>query len=176
MIQYALAASDTELEQILELQRHNLPQSISEEEKINEGFVTVHHNLQLLKEMNDACAHTIAKSEDKVVGYALSMHPKFGNSIEVLKPMFDQLKKYTSSIGNFLVMGQVCIDKNFRKQGIFRNLYLAMKDNHIPPFDTIVTEVDAANQRSLQAHYAIGFEQLGTYSSGGQDWELIVLR
>ncbi len=39
-----------------------------------------------------------------------------------------------------------------------------------PDFDTIITEVDAKNTRSLQAHYAVGFQVLKTYRSAGQDW------
>ncbi len=44
-----------------------------------------------------------------------------------------------------------------------------------PEFDTIITEVDAKNSRSLQAHYGIGFTDLKTYSVGGQDWKVIKL-
>ena len=37
-----------------------------------------------------------------------------------------------------------------------------------------VTEVDAKNIRSLNAHYAIGFKHLKSYNSVRQDWELII--
>ena len=93
MITYTRCTKISELEQILILQKTNLPQSLSENEQQSEGFVTVHHDFDLLKRMNDACPHTIAKDGDKVVGYALSMHPKFGNEIEVLVPMFTEIEK-----------------------------------------------------------------------------------
>ena len=134
--------------------------------------------------MNDECPHIIAKKDDTVVGYALCMHPKFGESIEMLKPMFAEiettLRDSSHSFGmtneNYIVMGQICIDKHYRKQGIFRKLYEHMKAEVISPFSAIITEVDCKNKRSLDAHYAIGFQKLKSYHSGGQDWELIYLQ
>ena len=81
IIEYKRAKTDLELNQILELQRSNIPSIISEDEKKKEGFVTVHHTLEILKAMNDKCAHIIAKHQDKVVGYALCMLKEFKEDI-----------------------------------------------------------------------------------------------
>ena len=88
---YKRAETNEELQQILELQRTNIPASISEEEKKKEGFVTVHHTFEILKAMNDKCTHVIAKYNDEVVGYALCMLKEFKEDIEVLKPMFQKI-------------------------------------------------------------------------------------
>ena len=175
MITYQRATSDEELQQILELQQQNLPTVISSQEKKNEGFVTVSHTFEILKEMNDVCAHIIAKSEGRVIGYALCMHPKFADDITVLRPMFDEIETTLPKTENYITMGQICIDKAFRKQGIFRKLYETMQTSIRPEFGTIITEVDTKNTRSLQAHYAVGFIDIKTYRSGGQDWKLIRL-
>ncbi|PXX31521.1 GNAT family N-acetyltransferase [Arenibacter sp. ARW7G5Y1] len=168
-------STKTELRQILNLQQKNHLQNINVDEKQKEGFVTVSHTLELLTEMNAACPHIIAKDQDKVVGYALCMHPRFGNDIEVLKPMFKEINSVIPKAEPFMVMGQICIDKEYRRKGIFRKLYETMKNSLQPEFTSIVTEVDATNLRSLEAHYAVGFEELKTYHAGGQDWKLIVL-
>ncbi len=173
MITYKTASTSKELQQILLLQQANLPQAVSSLEKQTEGFVTVHHDFDILNRMNDACPHIIAKDQEKVVGYALCMHPKFGNEIEVLKPMFSEINKVFSE--KYIVMGQVCIDKAYRKQGIFRKLYETMKEVVIPEYSTIITEVDTTNIRSLEAHYAIGFKRLSNYKASGRDWKLIHL-
>ena len=55
-------------------------------------------------------------------------------------------------------------------------MYRTMREAIKPNFTTIITEVDAKNTRSLQAHYAVGFKSLKSHSSGGQDWELIALK
>ena len=175
MIRYKTASSADELEQILLLQRENLPEAISEEVRIKQGFVTVHHGFDLLKRMNDVCPHIIAKKDDKVVGYALCMHPNFGDEIDVLLPMFSEIKKIVDPHKKYIVMGQVCIDKLFRKRGLFRRLYETMLHEIQPNFTSIITEVDIKNSRSQQAHYAIGFQLLSRYQSGGHNWELIEL-
>ena len=56
-IVYRRAETNEELIQILALQTNNLAHRISEEDIKKEGFVTVHHDFELLKDMNDSCAH-----------------------------------------------------------------------------------------------------------------------
>ena len=67
---YTTASTTEELLQILSLQRMNLKSSISAEEMNQEGFVTVEHDLDLLKRMNNACPHIIAKEDEKIVAYS----------------------------------------------------------------------------------------------------------
>ncbi|MEZ4874386.1 MAG: GNAT family N-acetyltransferase [Flavobacteriaceae bacterium] len=176
MITYSLSQSQEELEQILSLQQANLGEQLSIQEKQQEGFVTVKHTLEMLKKLNQVCPHIIAKWEGRVIGYALCMHPKFEKQIEILRPMFDEIQKKISTEEDYLVMGQICVDKRFRKQGVFRKLYTAMKEEYLPPYSQIITEVDTKNIRSLKAHYAVGFQKLSSYASGGQDWEVIFLK
>ena len=171
---YTTATTNEELIQILSLQQMNLKSSVSSDEMEKEGFVTVHHTLDVLIRMNNACPHIIAKDGEKVVGYALSMTDDFKDEISVLRPMFTELENV--KIQNFITMGQICVAKTHREQGIFRGLYNAMKIASYPKYDAIITEVDATNTRSLGAHYAVGFEKVCTYSSLGQDWELISLK
>lgn len=168
------ASTDEELKQILALQRLNIPKSISDEERKNEGFVTVKHNFETLKAMNDKCAHIIATYNERVIGYALSMVKEFKNTIPVLKPMFKEIDKSIDEEISYITMGQICVDKAHRKQGVFRGLYGFMKQELNMEYDVIITEVDAKNTRSLNAHIAVGFELLKTYSSNNQDWELII--
>ena len=171
---YTTATTNEELIQILSLQQMNLKSAVSSDEMEKEGFVTVHHTLDVLTRMNNACPHIIAKDGDKVVGYALSMTEDFKDEISVLRPMFTELENV--NIQNFITMGQICVAKTHRKMGIFRGLYNAMKIASYPTYDAIITEVDATNSRSLGAHYAVGFEKICTYSSLGQNWELISLK
>ena len=170
---YKRSIIDEELYQILELQRRNISISISEEEKQKEGFVTVQHDFETLKSMNDVCAHSLAMYNNRVVGYALSMVKEFKEEIAILKPMFKEIENSVNSNLSYITMGQICIDKAYRKQGIFRGLYNAMKEHVKHEFDVIITEVDRNNTRSLNAHQAIGFELLKTYKSNNQEWVLL---
>ncbi|MAN59708.1 MAG: GNAT family N-acetyltransferase, partial [Flavobacteriaceae bacterium] len=149
------ATTDKDLREILHLQQLHLPDALTSEE-IQDGFVTVSHSLSLLRKMNEACPHTIAKDDDRVVGYALSMHPKFKDEIDILKPMFVEidstirtLPTKTKKAPCYMVMGQICITKSYRRQGLFRSLYDSMAA-HLPAvFEYIITEVDLANTHSL---------------------------
>ena len=177
MIRYKKTETGQELKEILLLQEQNHMGNITDAEKQQEGFVTVRHTLELLEKMHLSCPHTIAINEaGEVVGYALSMTKDFSNNIEVLKPMFQQIDQLVSTNANYIVMGQVCIAKNYRKQGVFKGLYNHMKIFLESQFDMVITEVDEANTRSMQAHEAVGFTSLKKFSSGGQDWNLIVWR
>ena len=172
-IRYKTAKTNEELYQILELQCANIPSVISKEESVKEGFVTVHHDFEILKAMNDKCPHIIAKNNGNVIGYTLCMLKEFKEDIEVLKPMFQQIDNCIKNGETYFTMGQVCVDKSFRKQGVFRGLYTFMKQEMSSKFNMIITEVDQKNSRSLNAHYAIGFKLLHTYNSNGQDWVLL---
>lgn len=176
-IQYKQSSSDEELMQILSLQQQNLPKNLTNLEIKEQGFLTVEHNFELLKAMQTAHPHTIATDEGKVVGYALSMHPKFSESIEVLKPMFTEINKVAKgSKSNYMVMGQVCVAKGHRGHGIFRKLYLTMKNCLPAGFDKIITEVDTNNIRSINAHKAIGFEELAQHKVDETIWSIIALQ
>ncbi|WP_024768319.1 GNAT family N-acetyltransferase [Aquimarina macrocephali] len=172
-ITYTVISSETELQQILVLQHNNLPVSISQTEKEAEGFVSVQHDLDILRKMNNKQPHIIAKDGDKVVGYALCMLKDFKEDIELLKPMFSIIENHLDSSISYVIMGQVCIDKAYRKQGIFRGLYQTMKTELQDKYNLLITEVASNNLRSLQAHYAIGFKTLITHESDGTEWHLI---
>ncbi len=175
-VRYCTVTSKEELEQILTLQQANLFTNVSVEEKEKDGFVTVEHNFAILQLMNKIYPHVIAKDGVNGVGYALWMHPMFADKIDILKPMFAELDTGVPKDEKYIAMGQICISKNYRNQGIFRGLYSAMKAHVQTEFQSIITEVDAKNTRSLQAHYAVGFKELKTYFSDGRDWILISLK
>lgn len=178
MIQYKLTSTKEELEQILELQQKNIPQNISSQEQQKQGFVTVQHTFEVLEKMHNSQPHIIATYNNRVIGYTLCMLQEFKNDVPVLIPMFNQINKMIPLLKNeinYVVMGQVCIDKAYRKKGVFRGLYNFMKQNISDKYNAIITEVDVKNVRSSNAHKAVGFEVINIYQSNNQDWELILL-
>ncbi len=175
MIDYKLTSANEELEQILTLQTQNLPANLSEVEKEKQGFVTVQHTFNLLKKMHDIHPHIIAKQNEEIVGYALSMSAIFSNDIPILIPMFNEIDKSSKIKSNYILMGQVCIDKNHRGKGLFRGLYDKMKNAFSSTYDSIITEIDSLNIRSLNAHKAIGFKELSTYQTNNQNWVIVYM-
>jgi predicted GNAT family N-acyltransferase len=179
MIQFSKAASDLDLQQILVLQKENLPNKLSKSEIESQGFVTISHDFNLLAEMNAKSPHIIVKFNGEVIGYALVMLEFFKDRIPVLFPMFQQIDKieYGGKLMreiDYFVMGQVCIAKPFRGQGIFKGLFEKMKNEMAADFKMVVTEVATRNQRSMKAHFKVGFKIIKKYQSEvGEKWAII---
>jgi Acetyltransferase (GNAT) family len=177
---FTTTTSDDQLHQILALQKENLRGTKSIETESDQGFVTVSHDYNLLKDMNDACPHIIALDGDRVAGYALAMVKDFKYKIPILTPMFDLLdsleyggkhiKDYT-----YLVMGQVCVGENYRGQGVFAGMYQKYFETYKGPFDYIITEIAARNTRSMHAHMKVGFHEIYRYEESGMEEWVVVL-
>jgi predicted GNAT family N-acyltransferase len=181
MVTYGVAESSIELKQILDLQHRNLPTNITKEEAREQGFVTVEHDLELLTEMNSPHPHIVARHDKKIIAYALVMLQKMEAKIPILVPMFEQINQifYQGTLlrdAKYFIMGQICIDKTFRGMGVFRGLYNEMSKRMSPHFEYIITEVAKRNQRSLKAHYKVGFKNIKEYQSDeGEDWVIVLL-
>lgn len=179
-IVYTIVESDHDLYGILKLQRENLATEISREEALEYGFVTVEHNFALLKRMNSPYPHIIAKDGEEVIGYTLVMSRELRDEIPVLVPMFEQIDNLTINgkmlkDTRYMIMGQVCIAKGYRGQGIFAGLYEEMARRMSVEFDYILTEVSLRNQRSLRAHHKVGFETIREYQADdGEVWAIVL--
>ncbi|GJM36062.1 MAG: hypothetical protein DHS20C18_50630 [Saprospiraceae bacterium] len=179
-IQFCHPQTERELQQILDLQALNLPDNISSEELKQQGYVTVKHNLELLSDMNSVVPQVIAKADDQVVGYALVMVHAFQDKIPVLIPMFQRLAQLTyqgspMTAYNYYVMGQVCIAKAYRGQGIFDSLFQFHRQQFSNEYDFMVTQISEHNPRSIAAHRRVGFKLLHAYVDPGvDDWEIVI--
>ncbi len=122
--------------------------------------------------MNEASAHIIAKKENIVVGYALVMLKSFRNEIPILTPMFSTADEVLNN-KNYVVMGQICIAKDYRRMGVFKNLYKHYKDELKNEYDCCFTEVASNNIRSLEAHKSVGFNIIKTQITNNISWELM---
>lgn len=171
-INYCRVTKDEELQGILALQQKNTSSSLSDDDRQKEGFITVIHTFDLLKRMNADCPHIIAKVDDEVIGYALCMTRQFGTDIPLLAPMFETADTLVPE-KKYLAMGQICVAKKFRAQGVFRSMYSYYRKKLEKEFDGLITEVASSNQRSLNAHLSVGFEILKTHVSEDISWELI---
>lgn len=173
-----LVECDDELQQILDLQQINHFKNVTEEFKETDGFVTVMHDLELLRKMNNGAKQIIAVENGKVVGYALVMLKEFQNSVPVLVPMFKMFKTINYKQKclddyNYYVMGQVCVAQSYRGMGVFKALYKKHKDVYQSKFDLCLTEVAASNERSMRAHEKIGFKTIHNFKDEMHDWNIL---
>ncbi len=167
-----------DLQRILELQRANLATSIDGEELRSQGFVTAVHSLQTLQQMHALAPSIVAKAGAELAGYALTMLVEARRFVPILDPMF-QLFERLSWRGRPLrevshyVMGQVCIAKPFRGQGLFDELYRGHQAAYRERFELLLTEVSERNPRSLRAHERVGFEPLHRYRDEVDQWVVL---
>lgn len=179
MLSATVVTSTDELQQILALQQCNLKQHVSEDEKREQGFVTMQSNLPMLEVMHALEPSVIVKDGDRVIGYALVLLPEGRHLFPDLDPLFQlfdtlEWKEQPLSHYRFYIMGQVCVDKDYRGQGVFDLLYQKHKELFQHRYDFIITDVSSNNTRSLRAHERVGFTIIYTYRDVLDEWKVVL--
>jgi len=178
MLYPTLANSTDELKQILQLQKENLRQYVTEAEMKSQGFVTLHHDLNALQRMHELGPSVIIKDQDRVVAYALTMFRECRELTPDLEPMFallDQLSWSNKPLNDyrFYVMGQVCIARDYRGQGLFDELFSHHKKVYQSQFDLFITEIATRNVRSMRAHERVGFKTIHVHCDEIDEWAVV---
>lgn len=179
MIQYTSSNTESDLSGILELQKTNLPDVLTPDEIKSQGFVTVVHSYNDLKKLNDIEKHIIAKDDDNVIAYLLAMTQQSKFDIPILIPMFKMFDEVIYegkpvSDYNYLVVGQVCVAKEYRGQGVLDKCYDTYKNYFTNKYDFAITEIDGKNLRSINAHKRIGFKEIHRYTTDKTEWSIVV--
>ena len=171
--------TDDELMQINKLNQKNLKLNVSQHDQEEQGFVTWLYPVTLLQQVHNLAPSIIVKDDDKVVGYALvtpveagSFHPDLQTMISNLETIIYKNKPLSSY--TYYIMGQVCIDKNYRGKGIFNMLFQKHKELYKEKYQLLVTEISTANYRSQKAHEKVGFTTIYNYSDALDEWNVVV--
>jgi len=180
-ITYTHPQTVADCEQIVALQCANLPVQLSASEMQQEGFVTLQHSADVLWALNQPYPHITAYCEGQLVGYALAMLPHFGEQVPELLPMIAVIEQASFkgkalATTPYFIMGQICVAKGFRGQGIFQGLYQQLQQQLSPHFELLVTAIDKKNTRSLRAHEKVGFVPLedSPPPPNKANWQLVV--
>jgi ribosomal protein S18 acetylase RimI-like enzyme len=172
-------SSPSEIIGIKDLQALNLKQNITAEEAIGQGFLTAAYTIEYLEEMNAASASIIAKDGDKVVGYALVATKDIRKGHDLIEGLFDAIDaceyngKSLKDV-NYVVVGQLCVAKEYRGQDLVQKLYGHFRDCLSNEFTYLVTDVAQANVRSLKAHKKRGFKVINELIYGGFGWDIVL--
>lgn len=174
-----VASSDLDFAQIVDLQRRNLRDRVAADQQAAEGFVFAEHTVPLLRTMAAALPQVIATSGGTVVGYNLAMSVALRDTMPRLAPMFEEFDRTVYrgrplSTYEFVVGGQVCVDRAFRGRGLLGRLYRDTMDRAPRSVELCVTEIAARNAVSLKAHRRAGFEVISSYHDGAELWRIAV--
>jgi hypothetical protein len=181
-ITFSTVSTAHEVEQILALQVENHRDHVDAATAASDGFTSVRHDPAVLHAMNRTFPSAIATAGDFLVGYCLMMPQGFRDDVPLLRPMFDLLEgldwrgQVLAGNPRWFVMGQVCVARDFRGQGVFDGMYDTLHRAYQDRFDFTVTEISQRNVRSLRAHQRVGFETLHVYRDPAADetWEVVV--
>lgn len=174
------AEGDDDLRGILSLQAANHRDLITPQERAANGFLSLRHDLGLLREMNHPWGHVVSveTATGRVVGYALTMEQRFRSRLPLLDPMFTRIERLEwrarpVHAWRWYVMGQVCVAKERRGQGLVERMYAEQRRLTAPGYDLVVTEISRLNPRSIRAHEKAGWEVLDIYEDAGEEWVVV---
>lgn len=166
-VNVGLVESERELEAILALQRANRAPT-------SDGFVTVQHDLDVLRAMNAIAPSVVARdAQGDVIAYALVMPKETRPLLPILEPMFRLLEALPLASSRWYIMGQIAVAASHRGTGVFDALYAAHRQHYQSKFDLCITEVATRNPRSLRAHERVGFRTISTYRDATDEWAVI---
>lgn len=179
MVHITRVSSPSEIIGIRDLQALNLKQNITAEEAIDQGFLTAAYTIEYLQQMNSASPAIIAKDGDKVVGYALVATKEIRKGHDLVEGLFDAIDEceYKGKLlkdVNYVVVGQLCVAKEYRGQDLVQKLYGHFRDCLSYEFTYLVTDVAIANTRSLKAHKKRGFQVISELMYGGFGWDIVL--
>jgi hypothetical protein len=173
------ADSLEELQGIQALNTANLKANVSKDIKQTEGFVSVEYDVKKLEIMNQMEPCVIAKDGDHVIGYVLATPRKYYGVSSLIDECFDATDNVTYDnmrLGdvNFLLVGQLCIAKDYRGIGLVERMYKFYRQCYQGKYPLCLTYVDEKNPRSLRAHLKSGFQVVESPSFSGESWKVVL--
>jgi hypothetical protein len=169
----------TELEGIRKLQEDNLKKNLTESDAETQGFVTAEYSIAFLETLHKASPSIIAKDRDLVIGFALVAPKSIRHQHDLLADLFNGIDKIiykNESLKNtrYVVVGQLCVAKDYRGIGLVQQMYQQFKSSLIREYDYCITDVAENNPRSLKAHLKTGFQVVDTLIYGDLGWNIVL--
>jgi ribosomal protein S18 acetylase RimI-like enzyme len=168
-----------DIDQILALQARNLKQNLSVEEKSAEGFLTMQFTPAMLWALHQLAPSVVVRDGSEIIAYAIVVLPEGRSLYPDLEGMFISLEKVEWNKQplagvSFYVMGQICVAKEYRGQGLFSMLYNKHRELFQDKYDCLVTEISTANLRSMRAHEKVGFQAIHRYRDYLDEWNVVL--
>ncbi|PWY55408.1 N-acetyltransferase [Legionella qingyii] len=171
-----------DFEQIVVLQNENLISRLSSSEKAD-GYLSEAFSVEQLKSMDEDICVFVCKDKERVCGYICVNSVEYNKNIPLVASMLDCFPDITYqgkplSTYNIAISGPVCIDKAYRGQGLFFNLYNKLSEfllNERPELELYVVLISSQNLRSVNAHKKLGMEDVGAFSFDKNDFLIMAV-
>ncbi|SHG29029.1 hypothetical protein SAMN05444396_107135 [Flavobacterium segetis] len=149
-------ASINDIDGVLALQDLYLVSNLSDQEK-TAGFVTTPFTIAQLTEVIENKNLFLAIDNQKIIAYIFtgswnffSQWPIFNHMISLLPGLHFLDFKFTTS--NSFQYGPICIDKNYRSQGLITPFFEFMRGHMGPKYPLSLTFINKINIPSTRAH------------------------
>lgn len=172
-------ANLNDMEGIISLLKKNHADYIEDK---SEGFVTTNITDEQLKRLIEVeNGVVIAENDGKIIAFAFaapwkywSEWPFFSYMIEIL-PEFSFDGKVLSSETSYQY-GPVCIDKDYRGEGIFEKVFEKSLSS-MNRFPVMVTFINKINPRSYAAHTKkVNMEEVGDFTYNGNNYYIMAIK
>lgn len=179
MITIKFVTDEAELEGIKQLQELNLRKNIARTKALADGYLSADYSLEFLNHMHQAHPSIIALSDKKVVGYSLVAVKSIRNNHTLLGELFNTIdntiyNEIPLNDTNYVVVGQLCVAKDFRGKGVSREMYNYFRKHLSGSFKYCITDVASDNLPSLNAHLSTGFVVVASQNYGGINWHIVL--
>jgi len=169
-------ATIQDIPQIESLQKRYHVSFINEEEK-KHGFVTTLFTTEQLRELIELeDGISLACDGDKVVAYAMAGSWQFWSKWPLFQHMIADLPN-TEYLGqalsteNSYQYGPVCIDMDYRGQGVLQDLFVYSARQMNKRYRLLITFINHVNARSYKAHTnKVGMDVIKNFTFNGNNY------
>jgi L-amino acid N-acyltransferase YncA len=174
--QFRLAFGD-DFEKMVPLQNQNLATALSDDQK-SDGFLSAAFTAEQFKRMSESVAVVVALDATDVIGFVCASTAEFNSSSPLPAAMiarFPEVMIGTQRLDKLksFVAGPVCVDKNYRGQGVFEGLYAELFENSPVEYQVALALISTANPRSVRAHAKLGMEVVDSFLFAGREFFIV---
>lgn len=148
-------ASKEDFPLILDLQKRNLIQNLTNDQRLN-GFLSIEFTNEMLEQVIQDIPIIKAFTKDKIIGYRMAQSLEFNLRFPLVSKIIERFPItffQTKPISDYraFISGPTCIDESFRGLGIYEGLFKEMMKAVKTRFEIGVTFISESNKRSLAA-------------------------
>lgn len=141
---------------MLDLQQRYLVTNLTPEAQ-KEGFVTTPFTESQVRQLVSEHGLYVCLAQDQVVAYLCAGNWSYFSAWPIFPFMTHRLPQLTFhrhqlSAANTFQYGPVCIDLNWRGQGVLQNLFECMRLDFVKKYAVSITFINKMNKRSINAH------------------------
>jgi GNAT superfamily N-acetyltransferase len=165
---------------LLELQKKNSLAALTEEER-SDGFLSGQLSREQLASMHESAGIVVAAAGDAVIAFLCLSTLAANRDMPIVQSMRTAMCATTfdgKALDGYqcVVAGPVCVDRRYRGQGVFEQLYEFAVAHVSSRFDVAVAFISMDNARSLKAHAKVGMIPLAVFEHAGSRYHLVARR